>query len=64
MTSKKVVEIVLSPIQEKDLSNCNDITLLCHCEEALKEPTRQSSNVMRLLRRNKVAPRNDAVSKI
>ena len=30
-----------------------------HCEEALKEPTWQSPDVMRLLRRNKVAPRND-----
>ncbi len=34
-----------------------------HCEEALKEPTRQSPNVMRLLRRNKVASRNDVFRK-
>jgi len=32
-----------------------------HCEEALQEPTRQSPNAMRLLRRNKVAPRNDVL---
>ena len=34
-----------------------------HCEEAQNVPTRQSSNVMRLLRRNKVAPRNDIFRK-
>ena len=39
------------------------LTITRHCEEALKEPTRQSPNVMRLLRRNKVAPRNDVLRK-
>ena len=34
-----------------------------HCEEVQNVPTRQSSNVMRLLRRNKAAPRNDTFHK-
>ena len=37
--------------------------LTCHCEEAQNVPTRQSPNVMRLLRRNRVAPRNDVLRK-